>query len=136
MVKKCSKCKIEKPLESFHKNIRAPEGRHYHCKSCRKEESLIQYNLTISSYDKLVKLQGNKCAICGTSEPKGTSTLNRWYVDHNHETGEVRGLLCSPCNTGLGNFYDNAEVLRRAAKYLDSRGSYANKKKEGQTEKN
>lgn len=131
MTKQCSKCKVEKPLEEFHKNKKAPEGRHYHCKVCRKEESLKQYNLTVNCYKKLVELQGNKCAICGTSNPKGTSTLNRWYVDHNHLTGEVRGLLCSPCNTGLGNFYDNSKFLRKAAEYLDTRGNYASDQKEG-----
>ena len=128
VMKKCTKCNKLKDFKNFHKNKGNLDGYAYHCKGCRKEESLKQYNLTLQCYDKLVELQGNRCAICNTEEPKGTSTLNRWYVDHNHETGEVRGLLCSPCNTGLGNFYDNGETLRRAAEYLDQRGSYCEAK--------
>ena len=125
-MKKCTKCEELKPLTDFHKNKKNKDGYVYHCKACRKAETLKQYGLTMQCYGRLVDLQGNKCAICGTEEPKGTSTLNRWYVDHNHVTDEVRGLLCSTCNTGLGNFYDNADTLRRAADYLDERGSYAN----------
>ena len=125
-MKECTKCKVVKEFKEYHKNKGNLDGYAYHCKSCRKEESLKQYNLTLECYNRLVELQGDCCAICGTKESKGTATLNRWYVDHNHATGEVRGLLCSPCNTGLGNFYDNAETLRRAADYLDTRGSYAN----------
>lgn len=132
-MKKCTKCKEDKPFSEYHKNYKNNDGLHYHCKSCRKEETLKQYNLTIDCYNKLVDLQGNKCAICGTTEPKGTSTLNRWYVDHNHVTNEVRGLLCSPCNTGLGNFYDNPDRLRAAADYLDSRGDYRDSKEERPT---
>ena len=132
-MKKCTICKIDKPLTDFHKSSSNKDGHRGDCKACRKAESLKQYGLTMQCYDRLVELQGNQCAICGTTEPKGTSTLNRWYVDHNHHTDEVRGLLCSTCNTGLGNFYDNADTLRRAADYLDDRGSYANPKETRKT---
>jgi len=62
----------------------------------------------------LVKLLGPNCGICGKPAVK---TLR---VDHDHTTGEVRGLLCASCNIGLGSFKDDAATLRAAAKYLTS----------------
>lgn len=60
--------------------------------------------------------QGRVCAICG--EPPKTRALN---VDHNHASGQVRGLLCGACNRGVGLFRDNPELLRKAAEYLYER---------------
>jgi hypothetical protein len=57
--------------------------------------------------------QDNKCAICGNLFYKTPD------VDHDHKTNKVRQLLCNHCNGGLGNFYDNAELLRKAANYID-----------------
>lgn len=69
-------------------------------------------------YYKLLEFQGGKCAICPSEVPWSRS--DRWAVDHNHTTGEVRGLLCVSCNNGLGRFKDDAESLRSAADYLES----------------
>lgn len=68
-------------------------------------------------YDQLLAKQGGKCAICG-EEANG----NRLAVDHNHETGEIRGLLCHQCNTGLGSFRDNPQLLKQAIAYLGEKG--------------
>ena len=66
--------------------------------------------------------QGGGCAICQkTPEENG----RRLAVDHNHTTGDVRGLLCTQCNVGLGNLGDSVERLRSAIRYLNERGSYA-----------
>jgi hypothetical protein len=65
--------------------------------------------------------QGHKCAICSTTEPGGRGDF---HVDHDHETGEVRSLLCCKCNLGLGYFNDNIETLLDAVEYLRS---YKNK---------
>ena len=54
------------------------------------------------------------CKICGNPEIKDKPL----YVDHCHKTGNIRGLICSHCNTGLGNFYDNIELLQKAIDYL------------------
>jgi hypothetical protein len=77
------------------------------------------YGLTIRQYNELLRLQGGACAICG-KVPRS----RRLAVDHDHVTGEVRGLLCASgdfgCNKGLGYFNDDVELLRRAVAYLDS----------------
>lgn len=123
-MKSCSKCKEIKPLEDFHKNKKNEDGLHYHCKVCRKEESLKTYGLTLDTYDELLKQQKGVCAICSTDDPRGQSKAGRFYVDHNHQTGEVRGLLCNDCNTALGLFKDSQLLLLKAEQYLDKRGSY------------
>ena len=58
------------------------------------------------------------CAICGTDDPN-FGHVKTFSVDHDHETGKVRGLLCLHCNLGLGKFKDNSTNLRKAADYLD-----------------
>lgn len=63
---------------------------------------------------KLYRLQRGKCAICGA--PKKRELV----IDHDHATGFTRGLLCQPCNNGLGHFKDSPESLRAAALYLES----------------
>ena len=56
-----------------------------------------------------------KCACCGNSEP---GTKRGWFVDHDHETGKPRGVVCFKCNTGLGMFHDSVELLEMAIAYL------------------
>ena len=88
--------------------------------------TLWAYGLTPEAYDALLEAQGGCCAICGSPDPRNGAQL-RWAVDHDHACcpgsktcGKcVRGLLCHPCNHGLGKFGDNASVLRAAAAYLD-----------------
>lgn len=87
--------------------------------AARRRESCLLRNYGISSavYDQLFAQQNGGCAICGTTSPGGRS--NAFFaVDHDHATNEVRGLLCAHCNTGLGKFRDDAELLRKAAQYL------------------
>lgn len=124
-MKKCSKCQKLKCLDSFHNSKDKADGKHHQCKACRKEESLKQYNMTLADYDALYIKQEGRCAICGTEDPRGQSKAGRFYVDHNHVTGHVRGLLCHDCNTGLGLFKDNATLLIKGSVYLQERGSYA-----------
>jgi hypothetical protein len=70
----------------------------------------------------MVDEQDGACLICGTDTPMGHH--KRFVVDHNHSSGEVRGLLCSKCNSGLGCFSDNPHTLLKAAQYLFNKGHY------------
>jgi hypothetical protein len=77
-----------------------------------------RYGITREEYDALTIKQGGLCAICKGSDPRrGKST--RLFVDHDHETGRVRGLLCHRCNVALGGFSDDIARLRAAANYLE-----------------
>lgn len=74
------------------------------------------YGIGIKEYDERLAAQDGHCAICPAREPGGGR--KNFHVDHNHDTGEFRGLLCSNCNTGLGQFRDNSDLLIKAAIYL------------------
>ena len=78
---------------------------------------LHKYGVTQETYSKLLEAQQGRCAICGGS-PSNTRN-NCLHVDHDHETGAIRGLLCNNCNLMLGHARDKAENLRLAADYLD-----------------
>lgn len=72
---------------------------------------------TCTDYEILLIQQNHQCKICGAVEPGNGK--KKMFVDHNHDTGIVRGLLCNPCNVGLGNFRDRIDLLRLAINYLD-----------------
>lgn len=73
-----------------------------------------KYSITPEQYQEMLAKQNNCCAICGVE----FSDVLRPYVDHNHDIREVRGLLCTCCNSGLGMFLDSAHILERAVAYL------------------
>ncbi len=77
-----------------------------------------KYEIRASDYELMFREQEGCCAICRKKAPKG----KRLDIDHDHETGEVRGLLCGPCNRMLGLAYDNQETLLSAAKYIEEEG--------------
>jgi hypothetical protein len=74
------------------------------------------YGLTIEQYDDILSKQNGKCAICGTDS---CSTGKQMAVDHNHETGEIRGILCAACNIGIGMMKDDVSLIRKALTYLE-----------------
>jgi hypothetical protein len=128
-MKRCPDCGEWRPLEDFPRNKNCKDGRHPYCKPChnaRTKESKQRlyggsrhyhlkqrYGIGADEFDELVKQQGGVCAICGRPDPE--------HVDHSHETGDVRGILCFNCNGGLGQFRDSIEALLAAAAYLDAR---------------
>lgn len=135
-MKKCTLCAIEKPLSEFYKRPETKDGLRTDCKECfskrskknwasksDEERSKINtklrlkyyYGLTVEEYLKLLKDQQNKCYICGALEGNPNKRL---FVDHCHSSGKVRKLLCHHCNSGLGMFKDNPELLKKAADYL------------------
>jgi hypothetical protein len=78
-----------------------------------------QYKIAPADYARMLLEQGGGCAICGAL-PAGVKG-GVYDVDHDHATGKIRGLLCGPCNRGLGAFGDAPAVLRKAADYLEAR---------------
>ncbi len=108
--------------QEYLKNYNKPD----HCPEKREESRIKSYGLSLKDYDELLETQGGGCAICGSAEPK-TKRNGRFCVDHNHETNEVRGLLCAPCNRGLGLFGDDPKVISRAVQYLYDKGHYGKK---------
>jgi len=95
-------------MKKGRKKKKASEGTK-HIKLCRK--------VSKEDYAMMLAWSGGKCAICG-NEPIGTKRL---VVDHNHTTGNIRGLLCHYCNLGIGLFKDNINSLARAIVYLRTR---------------
>jgi hypothetical protein len=76
-----------------------------------------KYGITLDERDAIIASQGGKCALCPDDPgPRGL------FIDHNHKTKKVRGALCHRCNTGIGMFRDNPELLAKAIEYITTRG--------------
>lgn len=125
--KLCSKCKNWLPLDDFYVQSKRPCGRTSRCRKCHdayaKEnyDAAIRrnYGISMKDYQHLLELQNGVCAICKTTETIGRGgQQTRLVVDHNHQTGQLRGLLCHKCNKALGQLNDNADLFDAAANYL------------------
>jgi len=123
--KYCPDCKQWKLHSNFHKKVSDAAGISGTCKSCAKKKSRghylkSSYNLTIKEYETLLLSQNRKRAICGSldARTKHKDRTQKLFVDHDHITGEVRGLLCHFCNIAIGMLQDDPKLLERAAKYL------------------
>lgn len=120
-VMRCNKCGRVLSSEMFIKNKRNSSGRDPTCKECHnaklvnKKKYLRKYRMSIKDYNRLLAKQGGRCAICGVM------VADTLHVDHCHETGRVRGLLCRNCNFGLGMFEDQYDRLIKAAKYISQK---------------
>lgn len=78
------------------------------------------YGITLKEYNEWLEYQGHVCAICGLEESViRRNKISALAVDHDHETGEIRGLLCQRCNMALGLLGDDVEVLKNTIKYLE-----------------
>jgi len=135
----CGMCKTEKPFDEFHKKARSKDGYQSRCKRCaidanvrrykENKERLVKYQRDydvknalrirvnkamrlygLSREDAEVLLAAESCEICGNG--------GVLHIDHDHETGAVRGVLCLGCNTGLGNFKDSPELMTKGIQYL------------------
>jgi hypothetical protein len=80
-----------------------------------RKQQLKIYGLTLEDYDAMLENQNGVCAICNKEETTKNKNL---FVDHDHQTGKVRSLLCNNCNSGLGQFNDNVNLLESAVLYL------------------
>ena len=145
--KRCVRCSQSKCFSTFGECKSNKDGLKYHCKLCEKEfrdsdeckeyqknyrkenrEKNLRYfrnkytqktfGITIEKYEEIRETflieQSNKCAICGKDDSHYEKGL---VLDHNHETGEVRGLLCLVCNTRLA-YIENIEFVTNARQYL------------------
>lgn len=126
--KACTKCGVTKPLGEFHKQPTGPSLRHSWCKTCfntnaretrnrkvtpeqRARNNLwTRYRLRPDDLERMLADQGGVCAICRDAP-------ERPVVDHNHETGEARGILCHGCNIKLPAIEDST-FLSAALHYL------------------
>jgi hypothetical protein len=150
--RKCTRCKVVKPAEQFYKSQNMPGGIGYTCKPCNrkfssdykrrhpektrayrdayyqanKERLYVlkrdytlrrEFGITLEQYEAMVVAQDGLCAIC--RKPPGKKSL---AVDHDHDTDQIRGLLCTNCNQGLGRFKDAPQLLREGLAYLSKWG--------------
>ena len=122
----CTRCKVSKLASQYHRyqlssSLFSIRGKTYtrkpisQCIQCVKERYLQRtYGISINEFTLMQVEQKGLCKMgCGKI---GSN------VDHSHSSGRVRGLLCSNCNTGLGLFHDNPELLRKAAEYVEKEG--------------
>lgn len=121
------------PLTSFYPAKRGLMGRAADCRECqasskrtryvadpsvrrRKQSAALKhkYGITLDQRDALRRSQGNACGICREPLTGGQAE----HIDHCHDTGRVRGVLCSRCNMGIGLLKDDPAILLRAVAYL------------------
>lgn len=145
--KRCPKCETIKDVAAFGANRANRDGLQTYCRVCAvetvmqsrqkdptshresskrwKQENPEQahdmhlrrtYGVEYGTYAAMLEKQGGKCAVCEAAEPGGNS--KNFHMDHCHDTGKVRGLLCTSCNNGIGRFNHDPELLREAAAYL------------------
>ena len=90
-------------------------SRYYHANSTHLNDKVrvVKFGITLDDLEEMDRQQGGRCKICG-----GVDDFQRLSIDHDHSTGKVRGLLCTKCNSGLGQFRDDPELLEAAAQYL------------------
>lgn len=132
----CSKCRAAKLIEEFGTERRRPDGHRCFCRACgwadiktyrkanpsrvrgwrRKRNLKIKYNLTPEEFAQMLAAQGGVCALCKTTESHGR--YGCFVIDHDHDTGRVRGILCNQCNLALGQLGDSEDGILRAIAYL------------------
>ena len=142
-LKRCLKCKIEKGLDDFNIDVSSKDGLFYYCRACksalytklkqseytymlvkaksRNRKLKCVYGINEAIYNELLEKQGGVCAICHKPETAiyyRSGLVMMLSIDHDHQTGKVRGLLCTSCNHALGAFHDDIDFMRNAINYL------------------
>jgi hypothetical protein len=112
----------QRHIDGYHKEYRT-NNKEYHQKYRNDNKDRLidywlkrNYNITFEEYNKLFAEQEGKCAICGVHQNDLKKKLS---VDHNHETGEIRGLLCNSCNLSLGHAKEDTKILLKMIDYLN-----------------
>lgn len=128
---KCSKCKKDLPKSHFNKWNKVSRGYQYYCKECNRKgrakyycsetnsryKKRHKYNLSEEDLDVLESV--SNCDICGNEVLWSPSERSKKaYIDHCHDTGEVRGVLCMHCNTSIGKLGDDIESIEHVLNYM------------------
>ena len=131
-MKTCRKCGEDKPKSAYYASKQNKDGLNSYCKQCknghgseyqrttkgrmyhRNRHLTRTYGITNDDFQAMLHKQQGKCACCGTLDPRGPG---RFHVDHNHTTGNIRGLLCNTCNLRLG-VLENREFVSQVNVYL------------------
>ena len=133
-MKKCCVCSVIKEATEFSPDKSKKDGLASLCKACRRERYSTRYNtqyrnkrlmdlygISTEDYNSMLDDQSGTCAICSSTE---TGRNDTWFcIDHDHDTGQVRGLLCNNCNRALGLFKDNEKLLENASNYVKTHRS-------------
>ena len=114
--KRCRGSGEVKPHGEWHRNGTASDGLSTRCKACKAEQGRAghlkrNYGMTEAERDEMIASQKGLCVICLKAPAV--------HVDHCHETGRVRGVLCFNCNSAIGKLGDDPDAVRRAAAYLE-----------------
>ena len=138
-MKVCPSCLVKKDLSSYWKNqaccIECSKWKQKNSWNSRTPKKRLEqhlkykYQIDLETFLTALKVQEGACEICKTILPDLFTYENRrrgYAIDHNHETGEFRGILCLECNTLLGMAGDNSKILKSAIKYLGKNGNYSN----------
>lgn len=134
--RRCIKCGKLKHFSNFYITNSKTGQRRTDCKFCNIKDSVKRrklkpnmvfkhqikhaYGITIKEYNELLKKQNKKCAICKKKETikHFNGKIKRLSIDHNHKTGQIRGLLCARCNVGIAYLSENINYLKNAITYL------------------
>jgi hypothetical protein len=152
ITKVCASCGVSKTLDEYWNHSTGKYGKRSRCKDCvsaenaehlrrklekepdynrnrvrewsfrannkRRSNLATRYGITLEMYESMLAKQGGKCAICGGQMDEN----KRSAVDHDHTTGEVRGILHCKCNTAIALLCESPKICRMAANYLENHG--------------
>lgn len=143
--KLCNKCNVTKSIDQFFKDSHNADGYMRYCKDCKMQSALnwreqnreqynqtqkeyhrkhyekyrlLRYKITPEQWRKMLDEQNGRCKICNNLPPEGKDLV----TDHNHKTGEVRGLLCYTCNREIVLLEKDEEHLQKAIDYIKNNG--------------
>ena len=115
----CKACHAADNLHRYHTN---QQTRERHRAAGRKASLKLRYGLTEDAVKAMMEAVGNCCEIC--DKPllfTSNNTADSAHIDHCHDTGNIRGILCSRCNSGLGFFDDKEYLVKKALTYLEGK---------------
>lgn len=115
----CRECLNKRSKARHHERKHEPDYRKQ-LHEVQKRRRAKKYGLSVDDVEAMLKAQDGKCAICGE---KNSGNRINLYVDHDHKTGKVRGLLCHHCNTGIGQLGDDIRLVQAAVEYLKREAS-------------